>query len=122
MGIENTMLVTCQSVYWLTMNADIDNTKKHCATFLDYQHTYLHEKIKLHKLLTKPWEIVGAGIFSINNETSLCIVDYYSMFPVMKRADGLSAHALIRAAKIVFTEFGLPRKIVSDTSMNFMAD
>ena len=39
--------------------------------------------------------------------------------PFVKKADGLSANDLIRAAKIVFAEFGLPKKIVSDTGLIF---
>ena len=53
------------------------------------------------------WELLGTYIFSIHNLALLCIVDYYSKFPVMMRADGLSEDDLIRAAIIVFTEFGL---------------
>ena len=40
----------------------------------------------------------------------------------MKKADGLSADGLIRAAKIVFTEFGLPKKTILDAGMNFISD
>ena len=46
----------------------------------------------------------------INNNTLLCIVDYFSKFPVMKKADGLSADHLTRAAIIVFTKFGPPKE------------
>ena len=64
-----------------------------------------------HELPSKPQEIIGEDIFSIDKET-LCIVDYYSKFPVMKRADELSAYHLIRAAKVAFTEFGLPKNSI----------
>ena len=72
-----------------------------------------------HKLPTMPWEIVGADIFSVDNETLLHIVDCYSKFPVMKRADGLSADILITTTKVMLAELGLPRKTVSDAGMNF---
>ena len=49
----------------------------------------------------------------------LHIVNLYSKFPIVKNADGLSADDLIRAAKIMFGELGLPKKIISDASMNF---
>ena len=70
----------------------------------------------------KPWEVVAADVFSINYNMLLCIVDYYSKFPIVKKADGLSADDLTRGAKIVFTEFGLPKKIVSDAGKNFISD
>ena len=40
----------------------------------------------------------------------------------MRKADGISAEDLIRAAKIVFAKFGLPKKTVLDKGMNFVSD
>ena len=70
----------------------------------------------------KPWEVVGSDISSIDNNTLLCIVDYYSTFPVVKKTDGLSADAQIGVAKIVFTEYWPSRKIVSDAGIIFLSD
>ena len=41
---------------------------------------------------------------------------------IVKKADGLSSDNLIRTAKIILAEFGLPKKIVSDAGMNFISD
>ena len=71
------------------------------------QQTQPHEKTILYEIPYKPWGIVGANIFSINNNTLLCIVNYYSKFPVVKKTSCLSADNLIRTAKIVLAEFGL---------------
>ena len=43
-------------------------------------------------------------------------------FPVVKRDNGLSADDPIRTAKIMFTEFKRPKKIVSFTDMNFVLE
>ena len=69
-----------------------------------------------------PWNVVGADIFTIKNNTSKCIIDYYSKFPVVKKADNLLADNLIRVARIVFAEFGLPKKIVPDAVTNYISD
>ena len=37
-------LLVHESVYWLNMNADIENTMKYCATYQDYRQTQQHEK------------------------------------------------------------------------------
>ena len=50
------------------------------------------------------------------------MVDNYTKCPIVKKTDGLLADDLIRVAKIVFTEFRIPKKIVSDTGMNFIPD
>ena len=70
----------------------------------------------------KAWDVVGANIFTIKNNTLLCIANYYSKFQVTEKTDGFSAENLIRAIKIVFAEFGLPKKIVSNAGTNFISD
>ena len=70
----------------------------------------------------KPWELVDANTFTIKSNTSLCILYYYSKFPVLRKTDGLSADNLIGVVKIVFAEFGFPKKIVSDANTNFISD
>ena len=104
------------------MNTGIEKRVKQCATCLGYQHTQPQEKTIPLKLPAKPCKIAGADIFSVNNETLLCIVEYYSNFPVMKRADRLSADDLIIATNVVFTEFGLPKKLVLDAGTIFVSD
>ena len=109
-------LLTKKLVYLVNINADIKDTIKWCATCLEYQHTQPLEKTIQYKVPCKLWKVVGADIFSIKNKTLLCIVDYYSKFPLVRKAGSLTADDLVKAAKIVF---GLPKKIISDAGMNF---
>ena len=66
--------------------------------------------------------MVCSDIFTIENNTLLHIVDYYSKFPVVKKTNGLLAENMIKVVKIVFAEFGLPKKIVSDVGTNFISE
>ena len=66
--------------------------------------------------------MLGADVFHFNNKNYLCIVDYHSKFPVVKRLEGLSAESLITTIKVIFTEYGIPHKLMSDTGMNFISD
>ena len=61
MVIEKMRLVEHESVHWLNMNTNIENTMKQCERCLDYQHTQPQEKIP-HSLPAKPWEIVDVKI------------------------------------------------------------
>ena len=113
MGIEKTRLLVCESVYYIIINTVIESTAEQCATCMEYQQTKPCEKIIPHEMLHKPWEVVGANIFTVKNNLLLCIVDYYSKFPVIKKTDGLSAGGLIRAVKIgFFSEFRLSKTSV----------
>ena len=95
MGIEKMRLLVCKSVYLVNLNADIENRIKHCSTHLGYQNMQLQEKTIPHKILSKPWEVLGADIFMVGDETLLCIVDYYTKFPVVKKVESMLAEDLI---------------------------
>ena len=66
--------------------------------------------------------MLGTDVFHFNNKNYLCIVDYHSKFPVVKRLEGLSAESLIATIKIIFAEYGIPCKLMSDAGTNFVSD
>ena len=70
----------------------------------------------------RPWEVIGADIFTFNNKHYLCIVDYHSKFPIIKKTEDLSAGSLILTCKAIFAEYGLPKKIMFDSGGNFVSD
>ena len=122
MGIEKTKLFAHDSVFWSNINTNIEAYINHCATCLEFQQMQPKEKITHHDIPLRPWEVVGADIFHFKNKCYLCIVDYNSKFPVVKRLEGLSADNLINAVKIIFAEYGIPWKIMSDVGSNFVPD
>ena len=107
MGIKKTKLLTCKSVYWVDINTDIKKHIKNCNMCLEFQQTQPKEKIIHHVIPLMPWEVLGADIFHFNNKNHLCIVDYHSKFPVVKRMEGLSTENLITTAKVIFAEYGI---------------
>ena len=107
-GTEKTKLLACKSVYWSSKNVDIEKYIKNCATCLEYQQMQPKEKIIHHNIPLGPWEVLGIDIFHFNNKNYICIVDYHSEFPIVKRLEGLSADSLITTTKVIFTEYGIP--------------
>ena len=65
---------------------------------------------------------IGADMFTLNNKCYLCIVDYHSKFPVIKKTENLSADSLILMCKVIFAEYRLPKKKMSDSGSNFVSD
>ena len=57
-------------------------------------------------------EVVGANIFTLHNKNYLCIVDYHSKFPIIKKTKDLMTDSPILTSKITFSEYGLPRRIM----------
>ena len=111
-----------EPVYWVDINADKDNHIKCCNMCLEFQQTQPKEKIVHHNIPLRPWEVLGADVFHFNNKNYLCIVDYHSKFPVIRRMDALSTENLITATKIKFAEYGIPHKLMSDAGTNFISD
>ena len=111
-----------ESIYWVNINTDKDKHIKRCNTCLEFQQTQLKEKMIHHDIPLRPWEVLGADVFHFNNKNYLCIVDCYSKFPVIKRMEGLSTDCLITTTKVIFAEYGIPCKLMSDAGTNFVSD
>ena len=63
-----------------------------------------------HKIPRKPWEVVGADIFTLHNKIYLFIVDYHSKFPIIKKKEDLSPDSLIPACNFFFFGIWLTKK------------
>ena len=61
------------------------STEKQCAICMECQQTQPCQKEIPYEMPHKPWEVFDANIFAVKNNTLLCIIDYYSKFPVVKR-------------------------------------
>ena len=66
--------------------------------------------------------MIGADTFTLNNKNYVWIVDYHSKFPILKKAEDMCTDSLILTCKIIFSQFGLPKKITSDVGGNLISD
>ena len=122
MGIEKTKLIAYKCVYWHSINADIEKYIKQCPTCLEFQQTQPKEKIIYHEVPLRPWEAVGADVFHFNNINYICVVDYNSKFPIIRKLQGLSAEHLINAVSAIFAKYGIQQKLMSDAGTNFVSE
>ena len=103
------------------MNTYVKNTTKICSRCLTVKQMQFKERIIQHQILGKPWKVVSACRFSLYNKHYLRIVDYYSKFPIVKRAEGLLADSIIPASTVNFAVYQLPRRIVSEAGSIFVS-
>ena len=66
--------------------------------------------------------MLGADIFHLNNKNYLYIIDYNSKFPVIKGMEGLSAESLIATIKVIFVEYGILCRLMTDAGSNFVSE
>ena len=95
---------------------------KKCTTCLTFQQKQLKNKTICHNILIRPWDVIGADMFTLDNKQYICIVDYHSKFPIVKKTKDLSADGLILTCEIIFGEYGVLKKIMSDSGGNFISD
>ena len=110
MGIEKTSVLMCKYIYGINDNVDLENVIKNFPVYHSFQVTQPKDKMLSHKILGRLWEWVGGGILSINNKYDVCIVEYYSRFPVMKQIEGFTTDNLIKTCKLFFAKYRLPSK------------
>ena len=66
--------------------------------------------------------MIGVDMFTLNDKNYLCIVDYHSKFLISKKTEDLSADCLILTCKTIFAEYGIPKRIMSDSGGNFTSE
>ena len=75
-----------------------------------------------HDIPVRPWDVIGADMFTLTNKHYLYIVDYHRKFLIVKKTEDLSTDRLILTCKIIFAEYGIPKKLMSDSGGNFISD
>ena len=89
---------------------------------LEFQQMKPKEQIMHNEIPRKPWEVVGADMFTLHNKHYLCIVDYHSKVPITKKTEDLAADSLILACTIIIFRIQHTKKIISDVGSNFISE
>ena len=114
-GVEKTRLQARDAVYWERINEDIKNMIKNCSLCQENLPAQPKETLQPHDIPSKAWEVVGTDLFNCNNHEYLIIADYYSKFPIIRKMNGLTtSNMVISTMKQVFTEHGIPSRVVGD--------
>ena len=122
MGIEKTKLLAHKSVYWSNINADIKKYIKECATCLEFQQMQPKEKSIHHDIPLRLWEVVRVDIFHFNNKNYLCVCRLQQQISHCQEIGGIVSREPHQHHKIIFAEYDIPQKIMSDAGMNFVSD
>ena len=121
-GVEKTKLRAKDAVFWNGINKDIENLIKECQTCQANMPSQTSESLMPHEIPNRAWQIVGIDLFHFNRSEYLIIVDYYSKFPIIRKLPcQYTSGIVISALKQIFSEFGIPDRVVSDNGPQFSA-
>ena len=122
-GVEKTRLQARDAVYWERINADIEDMIKNCSICQENLPAQPKETLQPHDIPNRAWEVVGTDLFNCHNHEYLIIADYYSKFPIIRKMNGLKlSHMVISTMKQVFSEHGIPSRVVSDNGLQYSSE
>ena len=107
-----------QSVWWRTINQDIEKKVINCpiCTLHRIQHA---EPLIPTALPEYPWQKVATDLFQWKGMSYLLVVDYYSRFIEIAKLSGTSSGEVIHHLKSIFACYGIPEELVSDNGPQY---
>ena len=78
-GITRTKQLARDTVYWPTMNTDIEELVNQCDICLQHRNSLPKEPMIPHQTPTRPWSKVGTDLFEFCGKPYL-LMDYYSSY------------------------------------------
>ncbi len=113
--MEKSKLRAKDCVYWVNLSEDIETTTAQCPTCQQYRKSQTRETLLPHEVPTHPWQTLGTDLFEFEGDNYLIIVDYYPKFPFIEKMPvHCTAKVVVEATKKIFSEQGIPQKVVSD--------
>jgi hypothetical protein len=114
LGRDKSKALARASVYWPAMAKDIEALVSKCSTCNSFQRVQQKEPLMPHDVPSRPWQKVGADIFTLFGNDYLLIVDYFSKFPEMALLSSKTASGVTTHLKSIFSRHGIPEILVAD--------
>ncbi|XP_059046435.1 uncharacterized protein K02A2.6-like [Achroia grisella] len=113
-GIQGTLQLARDNVFWPDMTRDITNYVKDCRACNKVQKDNPMEPILLQDVPQRPWSIVATDLFHLRGKDYLLIADAYSGYFDFKQLTQITSTAIIGVLKSWFANFGIPDILQSD--------
>uniref|UniRef100_A0A8C9SGK0 Gypsy retrotransposon integrase-like protein 1 n=1 Tax=Scleropages formosus TaxID=113540 RepID=A0A8C9SGK0_SCLFO len=122
LGIEKTRLLARDSVYWPSMNKDIERTVKACRFCQEDQDQNRKEPMIKNEVPLKAWQTIGTDLFEIKGRQFIIIADYYSKYPFVKELQSpVTSKSVTNVFKELCGMLGRPDQIRSDNGPQYSA-
>ncbi|XP_040071826.1 uncharacterized protein K02A2.6-like [Ixodes scapularis] len=122
MGIESTLRRARDSIFWLSMNAEIKDHISACNVCQKHAPAQQRETLEPHPRPDFPWERVGCNIQEHYSKHFLITVDYYSNFWEVDQLSSLTSAHVIRRLKAHFARHGIPSVLITNNGSQFACE
>ncbi|CAL9699765.1 unnamed protein product [Knipowitschia caucasica] len=117
--MESTKRRARDTVFWLTINRDIEEKVKSCGVCNSLKPHQQRQPLKHHYIPDLPWSITATDIFEWDNNYYLVLVDSYSGWFEVDRLENITSTCVIKKLKRNFSVHGIPEKLYSDNGTQF---
>ena len=118
-GIDRTRLQARNSVFWPSINKDVETLIKTCETCQENSRRNAKDPVLAREILLVPWTLLEIDLFSLEDHTFLLVVEVTSHFPVVRILPNESSRSMTNAWKGIYSDFGLPRRVLSENGPCF---
>ena len=119
-GIQGCKKLAAQSVWWPTINVDIEKTCQTCGVCETNRSSKSYEPLKPTVLPEGPWHKVGIDAFELEKVNYLVAVDYYSRYFEVMHLPDMTSKTTILKLKVLFGRYGVPYEIRTDGAKQFV--
>ena len=120
LGIENTLNVFRDIMYWPGLQKDVTQLLSSCPVCNELKPSQTKEPMMSYPVPTRPWEILSSDCFDLRGKHYVVIVDHYSDFIDLHHLPDFTAKSLVQIFKRAFATHGVPRLLISDNGGNYI--
>ena len=113
-GIQSCLRRARETVYWPGMNSDLTDHISKCDICSSYQSNQAREPLISHEVADRPWQKIGADVFTLDGTDYLCVVDYYSNYFEVDRLETKTTKGIAKILRKQFSVHGIPNQLMSD--------
>lgn len=124
LGIENTINLAKDNLFWPGMRAQITEKVQSCDTCLKYSDNNPKLPMQSVEIPEHPFQIVSMDVFEITTKKGkkkkfLVTIDHYSDYFEVDQLPDLTPQSTIKICKKNFRTHGIPETVISDNATNF---
>ena len=125
LGLNKCKLHAKETVYWPGLNDQLEKLILNCELCLQCTQSKCKQKPTMslgQEIPLHPWNKLVTDLFHFEGASYLLIVDYTSMFPVVCKLSSMTRQHVANQCKVIFSEYGWPETLISDSGPCYTAD
>ncbi|MCG8047630.1 MAG: RNase H-like domain-containing protein [Candidatus Thiodiazotropha endolucinida] len=121
LGINKCTSRARESLFWIGMVSDIEQTVRNCTVCAQNQSANTKEPMIPGEVPDRPWSHVSADIMEFKNHHYLVIVDRYSKWVELNLLENMTSKCVIKHLKSQFSRYGIIDQFYSDNQSTFVS-